>query len=359
MTQRLRLLDLGSVDPLESQAIYHGLAESVAAEDDPALILVRPEAPYVCVGAHQELDKEVDLAYCDSAGLPVVRRQVGGGAVLLDADQLFFQFVIPNAHLPAGPVAELFPRFIAPVVDAYRSLGVEAEFRPVNDIHVSGRKIGGTGAAAIGEATVVVGSFMYRFDRETMAKALKVSSEKFRDKLRAALSDYVASMEELLAELPEPEKLRSAFAEALARRLDWRAEADTLSQTERAAVAEARRGLEEPDWLWQRGRKMVPGGFKIQADAHLVEGQYKAPGGLLRVTLLTEGDRIGDLFLSGDMMVFPAQGLDRMAERLAGAPLEREGLAAAVTAAWQAENLEMPGVEPDHVTEAIRSTVEG
>jgi lipoate-protein ligase A len=51
---------------------------------------------------------------------------------------------------------------------------------------VAGRKIGGTGAASIGEATVMVGSFMFDFDTETMSRCLKVPSEKFRDKLKAS-----------------------------------------------------------------------------------------------------------------------------------------------------------------------------
>jgi lipoate-protein ligase A len=359
MTQRLRLLDMGSVDPLDSQAVYHGLAEAAKPSDDPSLILIRPNAPYVCVGAHQELDKEVDVAYCQEAGLPLYRRHVGGGAVLLDPDQLFFQFVVPNGHLSKGPVTDLFPYFIEPVVDTYRSFGVEAEFRPVNDIHVAGRKIGGTGAATIGEAVVLVGSFMYRFDRDTMARALHVSSEKFRDKLRAALNDYVASMDELLSELPSQEELQGAFAEALRNRLGWQAEPGQVSDAEWAAVAEARQGLTDPDWLWQRGRKMVPGGFKIQADAHLTEGQYKAPGGLIRATVLTEGDRIGEVVLSGDMMVFPEAGLDNLAQRLAGAPRQREALADAVASAWESEGLEMPGVGPQDVAEAVQSAVEG
>ena len=62
--------------------------------------------------------------------------------------------------------------FIEPVVRTYRELGVQADYRPINDIHVAGRKIGGTGAASIGEATVMAGSFMFDFDTATMAKCL-------------------------------------------------------------------------------------------------------------------------------------------------------------------------------------------
>ena len=351
--QRARLLDMGRVGPLKSQAVYHGLAEAMDPEGDPALILVRPDAPYVSIGAHQELEKEVDTAFCERAGLPVYRRHVGGGAVLLDEYQLFFQFVIPNRRLPVREVERLFPHFIAPAVAAYRAMGVMAEFRPINDIQVAGRKIGGTGAAGIGEATVMVGSFMRRFDSETMARALRVSSEKFRDKLRTTLEEYVTSMERLLGEAPEPDTIADHFAGAVEECLGWTLRRDSLSAAEGRAVARAERDLSDPDWLHQKGREFVPGGVKIQAGTHLTEGLHKAAGGLLRTTLLAGEERVEDLLLSGDVLVFPETGLDRLAQDLVGARLEREALAERAREALDNGGIEIPGVEPGDIADAV------
>jgi len=351
--QRARLLDIGRVDPLTSQAVYHGLAEAMAPEDSPALILVRPDAPYISIGAHQELEKEVDTAYCEEAGLPVYRRHVGGGAVLLDESQLFFQFVVPNRLLPVREVERLFPYFIAPAVTTYQSFGVEAEFRPINDIQVRGRKIGGTGAAGIGDATVMVGSFMRRFDSHTMARALKVSSEKFRDKLRTTLEEYVTSMERLLGEAPEPDAIAREFVKAVEGAFDWRLEGDQLSPAEDRAVEQARQDLTDSDWLHQKGRKFVPGGVKIQAGTHLTEGAHKASGGLLRVTLLAGEEGIEDLLLSGDVLVFPEAGLDRLASDLVGLPLEREALAEGASRSLREGGIEIPGVTPEDVADAV------
>lgn len=351
--QRARLLDRGRVSPLTSQAVYHGLAEAAAPDDDPALILVRPDAPYISIGAHQELDKEVNTAYCEQAGLPVYRRHVGGGAVLLDESQLFFQFVVPNGHMPVSGVENLFPYFIDPAVAAYRAMGVAAEFRPINDIQVGGRKIGGTGAAGIGDATVVVGSFMRRFDSETMARALKVSSEKFRDKLRTSLEEYVTSMERLLGEAPDPATISSHFISAVAEAFDWDLRPDTLSEAEAEAVAEAERDLCDPEWLHRKGRAQVPGGVKIQANTHLTEGVHKATGGLLRATLLADGDRVEDLVLSGDVLVFPETGLDRLASELSGVRLEPDAIADRTREVLAQGDITIPGVTPEDVAEAI------
>ena len=186
------------------------------------IIMVGPTDPYVCIGFFQDLEKEVDVAYCRAHGLPIVRREVGGGAVYLDRDQLFAQWVFHARRLPAG-LEKRFELFVRPLVATYRDLGVEAYFRPVNDVHVAGKKIGGTGAAGIGASAIVVGSFMFDFDRATMARVLKVSSEKMRDKVAQALDEYMVTMHDLLPEVPSRDDIVARYVsrceEALERRI--------------------------------------------------------------------------------------------------------------------------------------------
>src|SRR5512144_1868055 len=149
----IRVLDFGFVPPIASQAIYHGLADALAAEDAPVVTLCSPTDPYICVGALQDGRVEIDEAYCRSRGLPVLRREIGGGAVYLDRNHLFYHFIFPR-HRASAASLDLFPWFIEPVLRTYRGLGIAARYRPINDIHVDGRKIGGTAAARIREAVV-------------------------------------------------------------------------------------------------------------------------------------------------------------------------------------------------------------
>jgi len=111
----LRVIDFGMVSAMRSQAIYHGLAETMQAGSDPILSLASPETPYVCVGMHQDIDKEVDTEFCAAHNLPVWRRHVGGGAVYLDKNQLFTHFVYPAGKAPSR-ADQLYPMFIEPVV---------------------------------------------------------------------------------------------------------------------------------------------------------------------------------------------------------------------------------------------------
>ncbi len=354
---RLRVLDFGTVSAIRSQAVFHGIAETMTADSDPVLSLVSPETPYVCVGMHQEIAKEVDEDFCRSANLPVYRRHVGGGAVYLDENQLFTHFIYPKDKAPRR-ADQLYPMFIEPVVRTYKALGIEANFRPANDIHVNGRKIGGTGAASIADATVMVGSFMRDFDTATMAKCLKVPSEKFRDKLKSTLDDYMTTMLKELGEIPPREKIVTQFLADCAQTLNVETYQDQPSEAELSAIEQSETLLLDPEWTFVQGRKFVEMGVKISADTHLTEAMHKAPGGLIRVHLLGRDHKVEDLIISGDFTCLPPDGVDRLAQELVGVPLELEALKQAASAALEMLKIEMPGVSGQDIATAIMNAAE-
>ena len=349
---RLRVLDFDHQPAIRSQAVYHGVAHAMGPDDDPVLTLVNPDDPYVCVGLHQDIALEVDQDWCQEQGLPIVRRHVGGGAVYLDRDQLFFHFIYPAAKAPRF-VADIYSHFIEPVLRTYRRFGIPATFRPVNDIHVDGRKIGGTGAATIGDATVMVGSFMFDFDVESMARSLRVPSEKFRDKLRSGMADYITTFTRELGEAPRREVVRDTFLEEVAAALEVEPDLTEPGPVEQVTIAEQEKELQDSEWTWQQGRKFVEGGVKIAAGTHLTEGAHKAEGGLLRARLLEKDDHIAELGLSGDFTVFPEEGIDHLAIALRGERLDEDYLQPAVASAMERLNLDIPGVEPGDVVAAI------
>ena len=353
---RLRVLDFGTVSALQSQAVYHGLAETIGPDSDPILSLASPDTPYVCVGMHQDIEKEVDTAFCAAHGLPIWRRHVGGGAVYLDHNQLFTHFIYPAARAPQR-ADQLYSRFIEPVVRTYRDMGINAAYRPVNDIHVDGRKIGGTGAASIGGATVMVGSFMLDFDTATMARCLKVPSEKFRDKLRQTLDDYMTTMVKQLGQMPDRAEIKRRFLAHCAAVLGVEPVDDQPTVAEWSAIARAEVELADPDWTDVQHAKLVALGVKIAADTHLTEAAHKAPGGLVRVNLLEREGVVANLVLSGDFTCLPPEGIDALATALKGTALETGALRAAAQAAISRLGLDLPGITPDDLATAILGAV--
>jgi len=347
----IRLLDLGDVSPLRSQTVYHAAAYAMSEDTADTILLVSPTQPYVSIGYHQELEKEVDLDTCRQRDLPIIRREVGGGAVYLDHGQLFVQWVFHPGHLPEK-IEDRFALYVRPIVETYHELGIDAEYRPINDIHVNGRKICGTGAATIGNAEVVVGSFMFHFDKETMSKVLRVSSEKMRDKVFQSLQQYMTTIEELLGYQPSRDLVKQIYLEKAAKLLDAEIHPAEWTAEEEAQACEVDARFQSEEWLNQRGG-LRQTGIKIHQDVRVVEGATKAPGGLVRATLRLRQGRIDDIVLSGDFTLTPAFALASLEQSLRGVTVSQDALSARVQQAYRATGIQSPGLAPEHFVQAI------
>ena len=170
-----RLLDLGDTSAVRSQSVYHAVTATMEPEDDPALILVRPATPGVAVGAFK--GSMPDLDFCSARRLPVIWRHDGSGTNVLDEDRLCFQLAVPRERtfelgLPRDPVGRLERLARAPI-DAYRRLGIDVAFRPVNRLEVGGRAIGCIELAEIGEGVCAAGAMVFDFDPELLAGVLR------------------------------------------------------------------------------------------------------------------------------------------------------------------------------------------
>ena len=83
MKEPVRLIQLGAVPWIRTQAIYHAIAKTMTEDTRDTVILTRPQDPYLCVGYHQSLYAVLDHSVCRELGLPVCRRRVGGGTTYL------------------------------------------------------------------------------------------------------------------------------------------------------------------------------------------------------------------------------------------------------------------------------------
>jgi lipoate-protein ligase A len=315
----VRLLDLGAVSPLRSQALYHGLGEAMAEGTPDTLVLCRPDAPYFCVGYHQRAAEVLDLALCRRAGWPVLRRRIGGGAVYLDPGQLFYQVIVHRRRAPFA-VADIYRRYLGPPVEALRRLGLRARLRGVNEIEVGGRRIAGTGGGFLGEAVVVVGNLLLDFPHARMTRAWRTPSPSFRRLAAAGLRRHLTT---LRAELGAPpamadlaELLREGYQEAFGRAVA----VGTVTAEERGAIQAAETRLASEALGLTRPGPPSP--------------RLKIARGVLVRELLLPGDGVsGRLTLRLRHGIIDAAVLDPPAgdgwpDRLRAAPLEQAALTA-------------------------------
>ena len=341
----MELYNLGKVPWEETQLIYH----SFARLGREALSLVSPVTPYVCVGFHQDAEQEVDLDFCRANHIPVFRREVGGGAVYLDGDQLFFQLILhkDNPQVPKKKAA-FYKKFLQPVIDVYREIGIDAEYKPVNDIIAGTRKISGTGAGEIGDAIVFVGNLIVDFNYEMMARVLKVPDEKFRDKVHKTLHDNLSTIRRELgreaAEKWDESRLNRLMAEAFQKLLGPMKPCQKDNVLD-AKIDELRGRMLTDAWLHQKGRRGEGRDVKIRAGINVVHRMFKAKGGLIRADFEVNEGRFGRVRLSGDFFCFPEDAVDRLEQRLENRAVED---ARDLLAAFYSEtDVETPGIGID------------
>jgi lipoate-protein ligase A len=267
------------------------------------IILAVPDAPYFCIGYHQDVSV-LDLDRCRTKGRPVLRRRLGGGAVYLDSNQLFYQCVFHRSRVPAR-VDALYAHLLGPAAAALRDVGLPARLRPVNEIEVNGRRIAGTGAGQIGDAAVVVGNVLFDFAYEEMIRAWRVPSEIFRAQAAEGLRRHVSTLRK-----EGGDSIRfSDVVDAMVRRYDEglgrRLEPGELTAEERGAVARAEARLADPRWLMREGG-IVRDGLKIAAGVFVGEVERPTAQGPLKVTARLRDGAIDALAIWGDAIVSPA-----------------------------------------------------
>ncbi len=355
MTKKIRLLYMEGVSPLRSQTVYHAVGYAMKEDTPNTIIMVSPNAPYVCVGYHQDIQKEVDLDYCAEHNLPVYRREVGGGAVFLDNGQLFIQWIFHKEDLPAS-LEERFKLYIDPLVATYQELGINANHRPINDVHVEDKKIGGTGAAQMGIAEILVGSLMYTFDKKTMSQVLKVPSEKMRDKIFELLEAYMTTMTEQLGSTPDRAMVKDLYMKKVSEALGAEVYEGEWTAEEEAVAKEIDERFVSDEWLHQKGQ-LRQQGVKIHQDVHLVETAFKSQGGLIRIIARLRGGRIDDISFSGDFTLLPVFALGALEQALRGVSATPETVKSKIEEAYYRLNIQSPGVRPTDFTTAIMNAV--
>ncbi len=269
----------------------------------------------------------------------------------LDGDQIFTQWVFHPSSLPAG-LEDRFRLYVEPLVRTYRDLGIEACHRPVNDIHVAGKKIGGTGAARIGRAEVVVGSLMFDFDKAAMARVLKVPSEKMRDKVYQSLEQYMTTIGEQTGGTPDRRKVKDLYVRHCADALGAEIVPGEWTEDEEARAREYDTLFLSPEWLFQKGSLERPG-IKIHEGVEVVESSLKTPGGFVRVTARLRDGRIDDLSISGDFTVFPRTAVRAIEQALRGLAPNRGAVLPVLEERYRTLSIESPGLAPADWAEAI------
>ena len=345
----MQVLKLGKLPGQQSMLIFHALARM----GFEGLVIVSPKIPLVSVGYFQDAEKEVDLEYCKKAGIPVMRREVGGGATYLDENQIFYQ-VIWNRENPKFPkkIEEIFEFLSQPPCETYREFGIEAYFRPANDIVTKeGKKIAGEGGANIENSMVFVGGILMDFDYKTMSRVLKVPDEKFRDKIYKSMEENLTTMKRELKVVPPREEIVQVLIEKYEKILG-KLEPITLTQDIINKMNELERWMTSNEFLFKKTKKKVTG-IKIREGVEILHSTYKARGGLIRTSQEVKENTIDDILISGDFQFYPKEELKSMEDDLKKTKRVEKVIELKIEEFYEKRKIETPKVTPEDFTTAI------
>lgn len=138
----------------------------------------------VVIGSFQSYRNEVDPEGAARHGFDVVRRISGGGAMLMAAGQIITYSLYVPASLVAGMTfADSYAFLDDWVLQALRSLGIDAVYQPLNDIASPTGKIGGAAQKRLANGGVLHhATLSYDIDGQVMTEVLRIGREKLSDK---------------------------------------------------------------------------------------------------------------------------------------------------------------------------------
>lgn len=212
-----RILPPGEEVPPMHMALDDVLLDEVAAgRRPPSLRWWEWTRRAVVLGRFQSVRNEIDPDGAARHGVSLVRRITGGGAMLVEpGNTITFSLYAPESLVAGLTFVESYAFLDTWLIEGLRDLGVDAFYRPINDISSAAGKIGGAAQTRRGGAVLHHVTMAYAMSSGMMLEVLRIGQEKLSDKGVASAAKRVAPLGEGL-DLPRHtimERLEDGFRE--------------------------------------------------------------------------------------------------------------------------------------------------
>lgn len=201
MTEEWRLLQTGAKSAAFNMAADRAvLMASSEGQVSPTVRFYEWTPSAISIGYFQSIVEEVDLEKCRNMDVDCVRRITGGGAVFHEKE-LTYSIVIPESH-PEIPknIMKSYGRICGAVTKGLKNIGIDSEYKPINDIIANSRKISGNAQTRKHQTVLQHGTVLLDVDVEKMFNLLLVPDEKIRDKMISDVKQRVTSIRHILGD---------------------------------------------------------------------------------------------------------------------------------------------------------------
>ncbi len=179
------------------------LEKRLLSERNDTVAIYSRDRPTVSLGRFNRIEDYIDTDFADANDITVIRRISGGSAIYSDSDQLVFTVVTERSSF--RDKMDSYERICRCLVRTLGALGIEAEYKPKNDVLVDGKKISGCAQYRDRETLLHHGTLILRLNSEMMDGVLRPVKERKYPGL--------TSVEESLGHVPDRKSILKAFEE--------------------------------------------------------------------------------------------------------------------------------------------------
>jgi lipoate-protein ligase A len=234
--EQVRFIGLEVHSAADNMAIDEAILLSLEKEAVPATLrLYRWKPSAVSIGTFQGMRTEVDVDFCKSHGIDIIRRITGGGAVYHDyKGEITYSIILPKGHrLASGDIQASYGVLCSGIVRALKHLGIEAEFKQINDVITGGKKISGSAQTRRHSCVLQHGTALLDLDVITMFSILRVPQQKISDKMIRDVRERVTSIHDILGERVGFKDLSKALAMGFSEALEVELVSGRLTKQEK------------------------------------------------------------------------------------------------------------------------------
>jgi lipoate---protein ligase len=215
-----RVIAFEKHDAFMNMALDEAASEALLQNKAPPTIRFYGWDPSaVSIGYHQSILDEVNLAECETQKIDVVRRRTGGGAVYHDSEgEITYSIIAPEVFFPKDILVS-YKQICGLIIDSLSTLNLNAEFKPINDILVNGKKISGNAQTRRQGIILQHGTILFDLDVAKMFSVLRVSQEKISDKMIASVEERVTSLKK--NGITDKNKVYEALVSGFTRNKTW------------------------------------------------------------------------------------------------------------------------------------------
>lgn len=293
------------------RAAFYLAAEEYAAAHLPAdnylFSWVLP--PTVVFGRNQVPQQELNIDFCRTHGIDMIRRKSGGGCIYADTGNIMWSLVTSE-----GAVEPIFADYADSVAGALTAMGIAANVSGRNDITLAdGGKVCGNAFYHLAHSNIAHGTMLYDTNAANMVGALHPATAKLEAKGVKSVRSRISLIKDV-----RPigvEALRKGLEDILTDRHI------TLSPADMAAIMDIEAGYYDDDYRWGRHDRddLVIDTGRIEGCGHLQLHLATGDGVVEGITLT------GDFFATGN-------AAEAFAKTFVGLPATAEAFCSAIDA---------------------------